>query len=358
MRSARPTGARLRPPPRRFPRHAGDALIELALVLPFLCLLLLGVFDLGRMYSEQLAATAAARAGARAAVVTADNSCATGVRHVVIQELNGAITLNCPADIPDPVRDPTGTGTVTVVINYQHQLLFGLLQDLFHSSTLNLSASATMPLQLGDGGAPLPTPLATNTPAPPPPTYTNTATATPTHTPVPTATRTPVPTATPTTVAGTPTRTPTAGPPTATPPPAPTNTPVPATNTPIPPTATPVPPTNTPIPPTNSPTRIPSATPTCVVTVTVSANHGQGNGQQPIQVKATGAAGLTITAAISSKDQITLTEVSPGSYSGCMQKTYSQNQSVTFTVTSGTACVVTYSPSQTITSQDGIVACP
>ena len=44
-------------------RARGSALLELALVMPILCLLLLGVFDLGRVYAEQVAVVAAAREG-------------------------------------------------------------------------------------------------------------------------------------------------------------------------------------------------------------------------------------------------------------------------------------------------------
>lgn len=48
-------------------RMAGQSLVELALVLPFLMLMFAGLFDLGRVFNAYVAITNAAREGARLA---------------------------------------------------------------------------------------------------------------------------------------------------------------------------------------------------------------------------------------------------------------------------------------------------
>ncbi|HET7079159.1 MAG TPA: TadE family protein [Chloroflexia bacterium] len=135
----------------RKPRHAsagrgrrarrGTALLELALVMPILAALLLGVLDFGRMYAEQLAVTAAAREGARAAMHDTSD---TNVRNVVTNELNGAVVPNSSGSSCGNAicinRDTAG-GQVVVTVNYTHSFLFGLIRN----GNLALAASATMP---------------------------------------------------------------------------------------------------------------------------------------------------------------------------------------------------------------------
>jgi len=131
-----------RPP--RSPRgvRRGSALLELALVLPFLAALLLGVADIARAYGEQVAVAEAAHQGARAWAITNGDSAA----------FNQAIdTALSDPDLIGRAYDRTATpdnnaGTVTVTINYRYNLLFGFFDDLVGSDQLILSNSATMPL--------------------------------------------------------------------------------------------------------------------------------------------------------------------------------------------------------------------
>jgi Flp pilus assembly protein TadG len=115
----------------------GTALLELALVMPILAALLLGVLDFGRMYAEQLAVTAAAREGARDAM---HDSNPTSVRNVVINELNGAVSIANPSSDIAINWDPANN-QVVVTVNYTHSFLFGLIRN----GNLALAASATMP---------------------------------------------------------------------------------------------------------------------------------------------------------------------------------------------------------------------
>ena len=60
------------PPRRRPPDDRGQATAELAVVLPFIAVLLLGLVHVGQMVSDYIMATHAAREGARAAAVDSD----------------------------------------------------------------------------------------------------------------------------------------------------------------------------------------------------------------------------------------------------------------------------------------------
>jgi Flp pilus assembly protein TadG len=140
MGKHRTTAARPQRAPRRIRR--GSALLELALVLPFLAALLLGVADIARAYGEQVAVAEAAHQGARAWAIT--NGDSTAFNDAIDNALNdpdlsGRAYLRVAA--PD-----TDAGTVTVTISYHYNLLFGFFDDLVGSDQLTLSNSATMPL--------------------------------------------------------------------------------------------------------------------------------------------------------------------------------------------------------------------
>jgi len=66
-----------RPRPKRRDRSAGQALVELALVIPVFILGVLGIFDLGRVIWARDMLEAAARQGARYAIVHGDSSSQT-----------------------------------------------------------------------------------------------------------------------------------------------------------------------------------------------------------------------------------------------------------------------------------------
>lgn len=130
----------------------GSALLELALVLPFLAALLLGVADIARAYGEQVAIAEAAHQGARAWVLTNGqdaNAVQTAIDNAINDpDLSGRITRLSICDDPSKpgcAADYT-PGAVTVRITYRYNLLFGFFEDLVGGGSLTFSNSATMPL--------------------------------------------------------------------------------------------------------------------------------------------------------------------------------------------------------------------
>ncbi len=114
-------------------RNHGQAAVELALVLPLLCLLLLGAVQIVLVVSDQVVAIQAARVGARAAAVSADPTTASeaAVRHAIGQAGRVVTTTD------------DGFVTVTVAITNQTNVAFigSLMPDVV------VSGRATMILE-------------------------------------------------------------------------------------------------------------------------------------------------------------------------------------------------------------------
>jgi Flp pilus assembly protein TadG len=121
-------------------RHAagrGQALVELALVLPLLLVLLMGVVDVGRIVFMQIALRDAAQEGATYAAFESVPASTVGNRvrtsSNAPEVTAAAVTIACTV-APAP-------GTVTVTVSYDLPLITPLAQVL--GATFPLSASST-----------------------------------------------------------------------------------------------------------------------------------------------------------------------------------------------------------------------
>src|SRR6476619_5310585 len=88
-------------------RAGGQATVELAIIFTFLALLLAGIADVARIYSEHLAVVHAASVGARWATLDKDYKACSGytdVRTPVVQDLAQAVP---PANIVSIVTSTT-----------------------------------------------------------------------------------------------------------------------------------------------------------------------------------------------------------------------------------------------------------
>lgn len=107
----------------------GQQLAELAIVLPFLVLILLGAIDLGRAFRTYTSLTNAAREAARYAAV---NSTATSgqVSAVVNQELGGSLggCVSGTLEVVAPTPSAVGRGNVyTLTVRCKFQIVTPLL---------------------------------------------------------------------------------------------------------------------------------------------------------------------------------------------------------------------------------------
>ena len=197
---------RLREALHRRRRHArGQSLVELALILPVLMLLFLGVIDLGRLYYSQITVQGAAREAAIQAAqdptsYTAGTCDATTSKVVcaAVNEARNSFVTVAPGDVSlscDPACTKTYGPEVTVTVTGHFSLLTPLMSAFTGGSDVTLTSVEKadviyLPPVAGAGPTPTPTPTPEPTPEP-----------TPGPTPEPTPAPTPEPTPTPCTPA-------------------------------------------------------------------------------------------------------------------------------------------------------------
>ena len=133
----------------------GQALAELALVLPVLLLLLLGALDLGRLFYSQITITNAAKEAAlvssRGGTYLANTACndANSVMCAALTEAKGGfvevdkskVTQSPSTVVVCPVNASIGT-TVSVTVTAPFQLLTPLIGGLLGGQGMTLSATA------------------------------------------------------------------------------------------------------------------------------------------------------------------------------------------------------------------------
>jgi Flp pilus assembly protein TadG len=129
---------------------AGQALIEMAIALPILLALLVGIFEFARAYNVQQVITNAAREGAREGVVVIgtlaeiqDSATARANNRLSDASISSAtVNVSCPGGCN------TGAAlTVTVAVDYTFVFIgpvLSLFSSGFGARTISLSSTSTM----------------------------------------------------------------------------------------------------------------------------------------------------------------------------------------------------------------------
>jgi Flp pilus assembly protein TadG len=133
-------------------QQRGQALTELAVVLPFIVLLVLGLFDAGRLVIDYATLTNASKVGARVAMVNQSNDTTCGsVRtfKCALADHAGAMDIT-PSSVGDVVVNGTdcvalGGCTVSVTAQYDFELITPLINDII--GPVALTSTTTMPLE-------------------------------------------------------------------------------------------------------------------------------------------------------------------------------------------------------------------
>jgi hypothetical protein len=134
-------------------RDQGQGLLEFALIVPIMFVVLIGIFDLGRLYFASISLTSAAREGARYLSVYPDDISSTpsfvNTRDVTITEAensgiilsDGDVEIICPnTDFDDHCDDGQ---PVIVTVTYDFDFVLGWL--LPESLTITRSAQMVVP---------------------------------------------------------------------------------------------------------------------------------------------------------------------------------------------------------------------
>jgi Flp pilus assembly protein TadG len=112
----------------------GAAMLEFAIVVPFLLLLILGIIEFGWVFNGWLTVTAAAREGARVAVLEKDND--DDVYAAVQRHVDNSTLSDHSVDPPDR----SGDEDIKVIVKGQLLPIIGL----FVRGELELTGQATM----------------------------------------------------------------------------------------------------------------------------------------------------------------------------------------------------------------------
>lgn len=123
-----------------FPGSRGQALLELALILPVLLLLVFGIIEFGRVFHAYLVVTQAAREGARVGVVGGTDSEITAA---VEQAAAGLDKTRLQIEIAPPEGGRVRGDSLRVEVNYSVPLVVPLIAELA-PNPFPVTAAATM----------------------------------------------------------------------------------------------------------------------------------------------------------------------------------------------------------------------
>jgi Flp pilus assembly protein TadG len=128
--------------------QSGQDLVEYALIFPILFLVLMGIFDLGRVVYYYSALTNAAREGARRAVIDPDNLAA--IRNDVCQ-LSVGLDLGCPTPSAETL-DVTLIGSDYVQVSLSYKFapvtpVIGVFLDLDENNQITVSTRSRMRIE-------------------------------------------------------------------------------------------------------------------------------------------------------------------------------------------------------------------
>lgn len=120
-------------------RQSGQSLVEFAMVMPFLILIIMGVFDLGWAVYANNTISLAAREGARVGIISTKTDaqiCAQA------QATSQSLSIECSVS-PSPNRQ--SGGTVAVTITYTYTPITPLIGNILgNGGQLTLTSMATM----------------------------------------------------------------------------------------------------------------------------------------------------------------------------------------------------------------------
>lgn len=125
----------------------GQSLVEVALAMPLLIIIMMGILDLGRAYLTYIALSDAAAEGAAYAAIHPSDQAQAIAR--AADSSGGLVTL-----AQDMVSVDTGEmsagSPITVTVEYEYQMLTPFVNEWVPDGVLIMKATVTQPI-IGDG---------------------------------------------------------------------------------------------------------------------------------------------------------------------------------------------------------------
>ena len=142
--------------PRLWRDTRGAELVELAFMLPFLCVLLIGIIWMGRAFNIWETLNRAAREGARVATTRSCASCGSTIPTVASVENAVLDSLTASSINSSNVTIPSGcTGNLSSKICYQRDVVLNSgssANDQESGAIVSLSYAVSFPVPLTSGG--------------------------------------------------------------------------------------------------------------------------------------------------------------------------------------------------------------
>lgn len=128
----------------------GQAMVEFALVLPFLLLLIMAIIQFGLVLSGYVTVSNAAREGARVGIIEKSNS---AINAKVIEAFDGSATLSSPSIV---ITFPEGGSysngkPISVKVNASVSIIVPFLEEVFPGGSINIERTAVMRVEGYDG---------------------------------------------------------------------------------------------------------------------------------------------------------------------------------------------------------------
>jgi Flp pilus assembly protein TadG len=124
----------------------GQSLVEVALAMPVLILILVGILDLGRAYFTFVALSDAAAEGAAYAAIHPTNT--TQAVERAVDNSNGLVVLE-PSMVNVIQGDLTVGSPITVTVEFEYQLLTPIIQEFVPDGTIDMRAIVVQSIMSG-----------------------------------------------------------------------------------------------------------------------------------------------------------------------------------------------------------------
>jgi len=127
-----------------FKREKGQSMVEVALTMPLLLLILMGILDLGRAYFTFVALSDAAAEGASYAAIHPTNLTEISAR--AADSSDGLVTFAPEMVSVEFNGDAMDSSVVTVTVQYDYPLLTPVIQSMVPNGVINMRAVVAQPI--------------------------------------------------------------------------------------------------------------------------------------------------------------------------------------------------------------------
>ena len=125
----------------------GQSLVEVALAMPLLIIIMMGILDLGRAYLTYIALSDAAAEGAAYAAIHPSDQAQAIARAA---DSSGGLVVLAQDMVSVDMGEMSAGSPITVTVEYEYQMLTPFVNEWVPDGVLIMKATVTQPI-IGDG---------------------------------------------------------------------------------------------------------------------------------------------------------------------------------------------------------------